>query len=143
MDCGKDNLDFYHEYNKTLRAWFVGFGFGVPALFIVNDAARRKLMAAESAECIVWLFLLGAAAQVLSAFINKFVSWCAYRKHSCGDTVLCWPVRAGARAENWILIDFAFDLASLVMFVWSISMLVALFLGDSPIADSASTDAVQ
>jgi|GEM_PF-3738234 len=29
-----DNLNLYAEYNKVLRAWLVGFGFGVPALQI-------------------------------------------------------------------------------------------------------------
>jgi hypothetical protein len=27
----------YAEYNKTLRTWFVAFGIGGPALFLVND----------------------------------------------------------------------------------------------------------
>ena len=81
MGAKEDNLNLYAEYNKTLRAWLVGFGFGVPALFIVNEAAQSKLTASQNAGCIVWLFLAGAAAQVFMAFLNKIVSWCAYYKH--------------------------------------------------------------
>jgi len=54
MSAKKDNLKLYEEYNKTLRAWLVGFGFGVPALFIVNDAAQQKLLTAENASCMIF-----------------------------------------------------------------------------------------
>lgn len=42
MSAREDNLKLYGEYAKTLRTWIVGFGFGVPALFIVNEAAQKS-----------------------------------------------------------------------------------------------------
>ena len=85
MDAKNNNLSLYNEYNKTLRVWLVGFGFGVPALFIINDAAQVKLLAAQNAKCIIWLLLIGAGAQIIMAFINKVISWCAYSKHDKGE----------------------------------------------------------
>ena len=42
------NLNLYAEYNKVLRAWLVSFGFGVPALFIINESVQMKLLAARN-----------------------------------------------------------------------------------------------
>lgn len=128
MGAKEDNLNLYAEYNKTLRAWLVGFGFGVPALFIVNDAARAKLVAAQNAKCIIWLFLAGAAAQVVMALINKIVSWCAYHKHDKGEININRVALFFASLENMFLIDVAFDIASLVTFGWSIILIMGLFV---------------
>lgn len=127
MGAKEDNLSLYSEYNKTLRAWLVGFGFGVPALFIVNEAAQSKLLAASNKNCIIYLFLVGAAAQVLIAFINKVISWCAYNKHDKGAENVGPVVLFIASFENWFIIDVVFDIASLVTFGWSIMLIVGLF----------------
>ena len=127
MGAKEDNLSLYNEYNKTLRAWLVGFGFGVPALFIVNDAAQKKLLEAPDAKIIVWLFLAGATAQVLMAFVNKIVSWCAYYKHEKGDDHVNGLVKWAAGFENAFAIDVLLDLISLVTFGWSIVLIVGLY----------------
>ena len=128
MGAKEDNLSLYGEYNKTLRAWLVGFGFGVPALFIVNQAAQNKLLAASNAKCIVWLFLAGAAAQVFIAFLNKVVSWCAYHKHDKGKVKVNKAVLFFAAMENLFIIDIVLDITSLVTFGWSIILIMGLFV---------------
>ena len=128
MGAKEDNLKLYEEYNKTLRTWLVGFGFGVPALFIVNDAAQKKLIAAHNAEIIIWLFLTGAAIQVFMALINKIISWCAYHKHNVGEEKCGGVVRAFASLENMFIIDVSLDIVSLVTFSFSIILIVNLFV---------------
>lgn len=128
MGAKEDNLSLYAEYNKTLRAWLVGFGFGVPALFIVNEAAQVKLIAAQNAKYIIWLFLAGAAAQVLIALLNKIVSWCAYYKHDKAKTNINNVALFFASLENKFVIDVVADLVSLVTFGWSIILIVGLFI---------------
>lgn len=128
MGAKEDNLSLYGEYNKTLRAWLVGFGFGVPALFIVNEAAQARLFAAINAESIIWLFLAGAAAQVLMAFINKIISWCAYYKHDNKGQNVNSVVGFLASLENMFIIDVVLDIVSLVAFGWSIYLIVGLFI---------------
>jgi len=127
MSDKDDNLSLYSEYNKTLRTWLVGFGFGVPAIFIVNEAAQTKLTSSDNAECIIWLFLIGSASQVFMAFINKIVSWCAYYKHSDSkkhNKVILFF----ASLENYFIIDVALDIFSLVAFGWSIVLIMGLFI---------------
>ena len=114
MSAKKDNLKLYEEYNKTLRAWLVGFGFGVPALFIVNDAAQQKLLTAENASCIIWLFLIGAASQIFMAFLNKIVSWCAYHKYDKKQNDVNKVVYLFASLENKFIIDVVLDITSMM-----------------------------
>ncbi|HEY5603379.1 MAG TPA: hypothetical protein VIM41_09735 [Gammaproteobacteria bacterium] len=128
MGAKEDNLNLYADYNKTLRAWLVGFGFGVPALFIVNDAAQARLIAAQNAKFIIWLFLIGAAAQVLMALVNKVVSWCAYYKYDKGENNINPVARLLATLENMFIIDVVLDVVSLVAFAWSIILIVNLFV---------------
>ena len=124
----EDNLKLYEEYNKTLRTWLVGFGFGVPALFIVNEAAQKKLTASPNAEYIVWLFLAGAGVQIFIALLNKIVSWCAYHKHNVGEDKCGSIVRKFAALENAFFIDVITDILSLVLFGWSIILIIGLFI---------------
>jgi hypothetical protein len=42
-DDGKDELSAYLEYNKILRSWFVAFGVGGPALFLINAQISKIL----------------------------------------------------------------------------------------------------
>ena len=128
MSSKDDNLSSYTEYNKTLRAWIVGFGFGVPALFIINTDAQSKLLKADDCNLIIWLFLIGAAAQVLMAFVNKIVSWCAYYKHDNGTHKDNYVISFFASLENMFIIDVAFDFISLLTFSWSIYLIVGIFI---------------
>jgi hypothetical protein len=127
MASKDDNLRLYSEYNKTLRAWLVGFGFGVPALFIVNAAAQERLLAASNSKFIVWLFLLGAAAQIGMAFINKEISWCAFHKNDVGSSNVNRFVSWAAGYENTFGIDVALDIISLIAFSWSIILIMGLY----------------
>jgi len=125
MSAKEENLSLYQEYNKSLRTWLVGFGFGVPALFIVNEAAQKKLLAAQNSQCIIWLFLLGAASQIFMAFLNKIISWCSYHKHSHNNVNCC--VKLFASLEDLFIIDVLLDILSLVTFAWSIYLIMGVY----------------
>ena len=88
----------YTEYNKVLRTWFVAFGIGGPAYFLVNPAIAKELATRHRLGLVVALFLVGAAAQVAGAVINKAANWYVYvaytvdgqlgtRKHKCSEWV--------------------------------------------------------
>ena len=124
-----DNLSLYNEYNKTLRAWLVGFGISVPALFIINTDAQ-DLLANSAHKCsIIYPFLIGVSAQILIAFVNKIVAWCAYRREECSESsiVPCMCVRLFASIENWFLLDVIFDIVTLVAFGMSLVNLLRLY----------------
>lgn len=37
-----ESYSSYFEYNKILRTWFVAFGVGGPALFLINESIAKK-----------------------------------------------------------------------------------------------------
>ena len=75
-----ENWTAYSEYNKVLRAWVVAFGIGVPATFLINSDLVKYISHETGNPRIFYIFLLGACAQVVMAFINKTINWCTYYK---------------------------------------------------------------
>ncbi len=75
----KNEFAAYIEYNKILRSWFVAFGVGGPALFLVNDQLGRRLATSGQLGTTGALFLAGAASQVVGAVLNKISNWYVYR----------------------------------------------------------------
>lgn len=76
---GKEELAAYLEYNKILRSWFVAFGVGGPALFMINPRIGTELAENGELSYVSGLFLAGAGCQVSGALINKIGNWYVYR----------------------------------------------------------------
>ena len=117
----------YAEYNRTLRAWFVVFGVGGPATLIAHRDLATQLAKAGTLRCVVIAFLLGAAAQVLIALINKTASWSSYY----GELNAEYQKSVWYRSLDWLnenfWIDVLMDLVSLFAFAYAIWELFRLF----------------
>lgn len=127
----KEDWVAYSEYNKVLRAWFVAFGFGVPATFLFNKDLVTYISPPKGQPHIFVVFLSGAGAQVLMAFINKIINWCAYYKEKTFPEKM--PISFSqkvascfSKASNWFLIDAVFDLITISCFTYSIVKLLLL-----------------
>lgn len=77
MPRGKKNdalsqayFESYAEYNRILRSWFVAFGIGGLALFLLESPVREALLASGRTRTMVILFLIGVTAQIIVAFLN-------------------------------------------------------------------------
>jgi hypothetical protein len=75
----KNEFAAYLEYNKIVRSWFVAFGVGGPALFLINEQLARRLAETGQLRFVSILFLIGAGSQVGGAVINKISNWYVYR----------------------------------------------------------------
>jgi hypothetical protein len=117
----------YAEYNRTLRAWFVVFGVGGPATLIVNKELSLQLAQAGALRYVVALFLIGAAAQVAIALVNKTASWYCYAAE-LNPKLLRDPVhRFWAWVNQQFILDVVMDLISVVTFtaaIWELFRLV-------------------
>ena len=100
----------------------------MPALFIVNESAQATLKSSSDAKCIIYLFLIGAASQILMALLNKIVTWCAYYIHDNPKKGINAPTQFFADLEHCFIIDVISDTISLIAFSWSIILIVGLFL---------------
>ena len=76
---GKAEFSAYLEYNRILRSWFVAFGVGGPALFLINPQVRDGLVAKGQLTKVAALFLFGTGSQVFGAVLNKVSNWYVYR----------------------------------------------------------------
>lgn len=106
-DDASDGFSAYLEYNRVLRTWFVAFGIGGPALFLVNEKVALMLAAEGQLKIVVSLFLLGASAQVLGALLNKIANWYVY------ICTIDRSLKGGRRQKfaDWLIGQFWIDIA--------------------------------
>jgi hypothetical protein len=127
-----EDWNAYSSYNSTLRAWFVAFGVGVPATFLVNQELIQYISPKNGNPYIVIYFLIGAGAQVLMAFFNKTINWCNYYKDTTfkNSPTGFWQRSADkiAKASDWYVIDFFFDLVTIVFFSYALWRLFSLII---------------
>jgi hypothetical protein len=119
----QNHFEDYQAYNQALRTWFLTFGIGVPALFLINDAAGKKLSASPDHNVIIGCYLVGCFLQVAIALVNKTTAWYAYDQNTR-------PLRfhqAFRKIEGMFGIDMAFDLATVGLFVYATWDLFGIF----------------
>ncbi len=123
------HFDLYSEYNKTLRAWFVGFGIGGPAIFITQEKVAGKIIASGHGVAIASFFLAGVAFQIGIALLNKWVNWRLYyhytppadKKKTRRLIVVEW-------LSNQFWIDMLCDLGSVAMFALATFKTMGVFI---------------
>ena len=114
---GANEFSAYLKYNEILRSWFVAFGVGGPALFLVNDKIGTRLGESGQLFPVLLAFFIGTGSQVIGAVINKTFNWYVYRAASNAAyrerfkhwTLFCNRVldrcfaRCGDRCGIWLL----------------------------------------
>jgi hypothetical protein len=121
----------YTEYSKTFRTWLVAYGIGGPALLLTN-AAAKTFAASAHARCIVILFLVGVALQVLGTGINKWAAWHVYSDMTDASRANGWWSKAWCRVNKQAWIDVWVDVGAIVAFGIATWMLLGVFLVEKP-----------
>ena len=114
----------YNEYNRVLRAWFVAFGFGGPAIFLVNPEVRNQLVEQSEMQTVVVYFLSGAVAQIVVAFLNKVVNWYSIDDGDA-EYMKTLRYRISSAVVEWFWIDLVADLFTFLVFglgIWKVFM---------------------
>ena len=120
---GKAQFEKYSEYNRTLRAWLVAFGFGIPATILVNEKIAQKLSDAGELRFAVALFLVGAVSQILIAFLNKMTAWSCYYGQLEKSYQSTRRFKFGLWLSHQMWVDGILDIASMLAFgfgVWKV-----------------------
>jgi len=124
---GKEEWAAYLEYNKVLRSWFVAFGVGGPALFLINAQIGQKLADNGELRYVSALFLVGAAFQVSGALINKIGNWYVYR----GANDRAYQEKKRFKFCKWLVhqfwIDVGLDLATIAAYGFATWHLFTVF----------------
>jgi hypothetical protein len=129
---GAEEFAAYLEYNKILRAWFVAFGIGGPALFLINRPIGERLAENGQLRAVAAMFLIGAGSQVLGAMLNKIGNWYVYRasfddqySRTCRFAIFNWLVH-----QFWL--DILLDLVTVVLFGMATWRMLTVFSALSP-----------
>ena len=126
---GTDNFSSYQEYNKVLRTWFVAFGIGGPALLLSNAETASRLAMTGQLLQVALAFLMGAAAQVVGALINKHANWFVYSGSLAAKET--WPYKAACWVCGQFWFDMLLDLVTVASFGFAVWRLVLAFGGQA------------
>ncbi len=120
-------FDSYAEYNRILRSWFVAFGAGGLALFLLQSPVRAALLASGQTRTVALLFLTGVTAQIVVAFLNKYANWYCYFGED-NPAFLNSPLyRFWSRIASQFWIDIILDVLTVVCFLAAIWRLFEIF----------------
>jgi len=123
----QDYFESYAEYNRILRSWFVAFGIGGLALFLLQSPVREALLASGHTRTVVLLFLTGVTAQIVVAFLNKYANWYCYFGEDNPAFLKSSLYRFWARIASQFWIDIILDITTVVSFLTAIWMLFEIF----------------
>jgi hypothetical protein len=128
-DTPEELFKTYLEYNRVLRTWFVAFGIGGPALFLIHGNIAKQLFERGQLRLVALLFLSGASSQICGALLNKFANWIVY--YGTINNTFCttrW-YKAGSWLACQFWIDVILDLVTVVTFGIAIWLMLTLFGG--------------
>jgi len=120
-------FESYAEYNRILRSWFVAFGVGGLALFLLESPAREALLASGQTRAVVILFLVGVTAQIVVAFLNKYANWYCYFGEDNPAFLRSSPYRFWSRIASQFWIDIILDILTVSSFLAAIGILFDIF----------------
>jgi hypothetical protein len=126
-----DNSSFYESYahfSRTLRAWLVAYGVGVPVLLVSQEFIAKAIIRANTGGLITWLFLTGVAIQVLAALLYKYSMAYLYNSEENSELNDTWRVQAAVWLSRAIWLEALFDVTAIGLFVWGTFLVVAAVL---------------
>ncbi|MBI3706429.1 MAG: hypothetical protein HY246_01880 [Proteobacteria bacterium] len=123
-ESAKDFFTNYAEYNRALRAWFVTFGLGGPALFLVKPELVAPLKSTGNLRFVVLAFICGCTFQIGIALINKICAWYEYDSKRKSK-----PFRGFWRSvSDWFWLDILCDIGTVVLFATAIWIMLDTFV---------------
>jgi hypothetical protein len=117
LDPEKEGFfESYASYSTTLRTWLIAYGVGVPALLLTHDPLVQRVLASGRAPDIAKSFLAGVGFQVVGAFLYKSAMWYLFIGHDRPRVRKAWQYKAADWLSEAFWLDWALDLASILLF---------------------------
>ncbi len=118
----------YAHFSRTLRAWLVAYGVGVPVLLVSQEFIAKAIINEGTGGWITWLFLIGVAIQVLAALLYKYSMAYLYSAEVESELNGTWRVKIAEWLSNAVWLEALFDLVSIALFVCGTFMVVTAVL---------------
>ena len=118
----------YLEYNRTLRAWYVGFGVGGPVLVLTQKHLWDVIAKSDVALPLTLWFVFGVAVQIFIAILNKWMNWLRYeeRVKSTGRNVKF--VRIAEFYREYFAFQLISDLGTALIYGMTIKYAITAFM---------------
>ena len=119
----------YVQYARTLRAWFVAYGIGVPVLLVSQDAIAKAILATGTGNRIAWLFLCGVLIQIIVTFLYKYsMEYLYFDETDSKELKGTMRLKIAVWLSNAIWFEIFLDLISLLLFAYGTFLVVAAVL---------------
>ncbi len=118
----------YIQYSRTLRAWLVAYGIGLPVLLASQDIIARAIIRAGTGKWITWIFLSGVIVQVIATFLYKYSQEYLYHEEIGADLKDTRRLAVAKWLSNTIWFEMAMDVISIALFVFGTFKVVVAVL---------------
>ena len=105
----------YWRYASSLRDWLVVYGVGGIVLVFKEDALFDNAGRDNLVSVIIGSFLIAVAAQIVMAFIRKWIHWFIYYGQAENRTETRWYDHI-VHLSKWVWLDIVADIVSLTAF---------------------------
>lgn len=112
-------FNVYAELSKTLRTWLVAYGIGAPIVLLTNAGFSAVIRKAGDSKYIAGAFLVGVAAQVALAAINKVSMWALYYGETQPAYKMTRRFKFAHLVSETFAIDLLLDLGTIIGFAWA------------------------
>ena len=93
----------------------------------MNEKIAQKLAETGNLKLVAVFFLLGAAAQVVGAFLNKTANWYVYMSEAVATFRPLWQTRLARWYVEQFWIDIVLDVGSMLLFGLAAWRLLTVF----------------
>ena len=126
------NVDFYEPYahfSRTLRAWLVAYGVGVPVILISQANVIETIKMSGKGLLITYLFLGGVLIQVLASLIYKYSMGYLYASELDPSIEKTNRVKLTNLFSEAFWLELCFDVSAIALFFCGTFIVVKIMLG--------------
>lgn len=127
----KKESGFYESYAnfaRTLRAWMVAYGVGLPTILLSQEHVGNLIRASSQGFTVTCLFLVGVIVQVVATLLYKYSMGYIYASELDPKLESSRIYRVAEWLSEAFWLELLFDLVAIVCFVWGTFLVVAIGL---------------
>ena len=119
----------YSHFSRTLRAWMVAYGVGVPIILISQSNIIETIKASGKGMMITYLFLGGVFIQVIASLIYKYSMGYLYASELDPSIEKTKRVKLANWFSDAFWLELSFDVLTTLLFFCGTFIVVKVMLG--------------
>ena len=119
----------YAHFSRTLRAWLVAYGVGVPVILISQANIIETIKMSGKGMLITYLFLGGVLIQILASLIYKYSMGYLYTSELDSSIENTKRVKLANWFSEAFWLELCFDVSAIALFFIGTFIVVKTMLG--------------